>query len=557
MNLAKTILTGSVFALIGVTTASAADTYVHITGATAFRSPAITAIKTYLTTTYGGYTCIYGNRTGVTSENNAGVAAFVANGTIGSGTAVIIKCSWGGSVGGVKLIQSTTTFNIDSQPGVPGWIPDLALSSVTVGTTFAGAQTGTATSDTITGQDTVARAFVFGGTAPKPDAAFTDSYQSTALGGLAGDAVSPIADTDGKVGIIPFNWVISNGVTGASVTQFTGVSYSSGSSTINFTGSNGAALAGIDGKTIGGKGIPIGTTITSHTASTISISPAVTTSAHNGSPTATTISCADTAVPPFSNITQNQSLQVILGGARLSMFTGVSGDSTTGVYAYGRNADSGTRISCLGESGRGVTKNPGAHIFPTFLPAGSGSGKGGAPGAVVQTIAKWPTETVLTVFYSFGAGGYASGGDLSGALSSPGAQTSTADNAGGDSLSGRPGWVIGYVGRSDASAACATTFGQNTAKRLTFCSERDWLGTTFNDDGSPVSGFDDTKVREGVYSLWEYEHFYRSVNASAAAQAILTALGNSITSAAAPSGSISLVGMNVSRSVEGGAISHN
>ena len=554
MNLAKTILAGSVFALIGVTTASAVDTYVHITGATAFRSPAISAIKTYLTTTYGGYTCIYGQRSGVTSENNAGVAAFVANGTIGSGTAVIIKCSWGGSVGGVKLIQSTTTFNIDSQPGVPGWIADGALSSVTVGTTYAGTQSSTTPGSTVTGQDAATYVCLNGSTAPKADAAFTDAYQSTALGGLAGDAVSAIADPDGKVGIIPFNWVISNGVTASSVTQYTGVSYGSGSNIVNYTGRTGSGTS--VGKTIGGKGIPIGTTITADSGTQLTLS-ANTTSVHNGSPTTTNISSADTASPPFSNITQNQSLQLILGGARLSMFTGVSGDSTTGVYAYGRNADSGTRISCLGESGRGVTKNPGAHIIPTFTPAGTGSGKGGSPGNVVSTIAKWPTETVLGTFYSFGAGGYTSGGDLSGALSAPGAQTSTADNAGGDSLSGRPGWVIGYVGRSDANASCATTFGQNTAKRLTFCSERDWLGTTFKDDGSPVSGFDDTKIREGVYSLWEYEHFYRSVNASAAAQTVLTAIGNSLTGGAAPSGSISLVGMNVSRSVEGGAISHN
>ena len=231
-----------------------------------------------------------------------------------------------------------------------------------------------------------------------------------------------------------------------------------------------------------------------------------------------------------------------------SLFTGNSADSSLSVYGYGRNADSGTRISALGESYRGVTQRPAAHLQPTF--SGSTAGVGGRADKLITGLAKWPLESVLGTTYTAGQGGYSGGGDLAAALTCYGAQTVTPTSF------ARPGYVIGYLGRSDASTACAQTNGLNTAHRLTFNGEQDWIGTSFTDAGAPASGFNDDAVRQGHYHAWEFEHLYYRNTASASHITVITALYNSIISSAAASGTINLNTMVVTKSVEGGAISH-
>lgn len=537
MKLAKKILSACLVGAFSVSLAQA-DVTVYITGATAYRTPAIASIKAYLT---GGYVGIYGAKSGVTSESNAANAAFRGTRTENPALGTItIKCAWGGSVGGVKLIQSTTSFNIDSQPGVKGWIPDAALpAGNSGGTIFAGTEGST----TIIGADSNTYTFESGVSAAKPDAAFSDCLQSTALGGSGGDAVG-LGSNGGKIAVIPFNVVVSNGVTPSSVTVITLPSaYTSGVSVINYTSTTGAALA--TGKVIGGKGITPGTTITAFDASTITLSAPTTAAGDSG----LKITAGDNAAAPFDNITVNQLNQVITNGLRLSAFTGLNSDNTKSVYAYGRNSDSGTRISQMGESGKGVTQRPGAHLIPT-ISGGSSGGKGGLPSRQVTALAKWSTETVLGVTYLPGQGGYSSGGDLKDALTSYGAQLVTPTGY------TRPGWMIGYVGRSDAAAATATTFGHNTAKRLTFNGQKDWNGTTFTDAGVPTAGYNDTAIKEGNYQLWEYENFFRKSTSTGDKQTVLDSLAASMEAAAAPSGSIKLSEMNAARTIEGGPISY-
>jgi len=557
MKLAQTILTASIASALGASAAHA-DVTVYITGATAFRNPAVTAIESFLS---GGFVGIYGSKSGVTSEKNAANCAFRGTVTGNSALGVVtIKCAWGGSVGGIKLIQSTTTFTIDSQPGVKGWIPDGALpAGNTGGTIFAG--TEDTNNPTIIGADSNTYTFESGSTAAKPDAAFSDAFQTSALAGASGDAVGLGTDTStGKIGVIPFDIVVCNGVDPTTVTRYTGVTYGSGATSIAYAGKSGDTTSANVGRTIAGKGIPAGATILTDNGSTLTIS-ASTTSANNGSPTATNISSANSSgVAPISNINSNELDQIIVGGGRLSMFTGSSADNTLGVYAYGRNADSGTRISCLGESYRGITNRPGLHLLPTFTPAGSATvvGAGGSPGNVVSQIARWPTDTVLGVSYGKGQSGYTSGGDLADALLCPGPTTATVAALDAAFIP-RAGWMIGYLGRSDASRACARTFGVNTAKRLTFNGEQDWngLGSANNEDGSPTGGFLDAAVQEGHYQGWEFEHFFRRASASSDHITVLNALASSIQGASAPSGSIKLDStFHVTKTVEGGAVSY-
>lgn len=536
MKLPKTILAGAI--AVASVCAARADVTVYITGATAYRSAAILGMENLYGA--GNYACVYGAKSGVTSEQNATHVAF--RGTIASQPAlgtVTVKCAWAGSAGGVRIIADPTK-NITDQPGVLGWIPDANIPAV--GTTVGTLET------TIT--------FEAGAAAAKADASFTDAFQASV--GVAGLIGCPTADpTNGKIGVVPFEWVVSNGVTNVSVITIT--PFTSGTSVINYTGLTGAALA--NGKPIGGKGIPIGATISSFTGTTITLSTPTTGSSDAGN----IITAADATVAPMSNIGALASKQLLTAGAiYLSQLTGVVTDNKP-VWFYGRNADSGTRISYLAETGRGITQQP-QQIQPVISGGGS-AGSGGLPSRQITSFFRWPAETVLGTSYSIGQSGYASGGTIGDALSAYGSLQNTS-TAGGtapalSSTLGAGGWVVSYLGRSDASRACSTNFGMNTAKRLTWNGEKDWFGTTFGIDGRPNANgtaalsYDDASIQEGRYTAWEFEHFYRKSTTTSDVTTYVTALADNIGAFDPGVDSIPLTTMHVSRSAEGAVISHN
>ena len=130
--------------------------------------------------------------------------------------------------------------------------------------------------------------------------------------------------------------------------------------------------------------------------------------------------------------------------------------------------------------------------------------------------------------------------------------------AGADQLLFGAGWVVGYLGRSDAQRATKTSvIATNTAHRMK------WNGLSIangpiSSAGVPAS-YNDNLITEGIYQLWEYENLaYRSSygttspNGKAVADAIANRL---ITVDAAPAGLL-LSTMNVSKAVEGGVITH-
>jgi hypothetical protein len=149
----------------------------------------------------------------------------------------------------------------------------------------------------------------------------------------------------------------------------------------------------------------------------------------------------------LTNVTPglHRTLYTGLGEAPLSLFTGNSGDAGTTVFATGRDEFSGTRITCLAETGTGV--------FATLS-------------QYTGTVA----SNVATLTY-VGNGGFASGSGVSTLL--------------GGTYAG--GTILGYLGASDWTTAVSGGAVEVAYNGIT-------LGT--NSD----------LIRNGQYSFWGYLH---------------------------------------------------
>jgi hypothetical protein len=386
--------------------------------------------------------------------------------------------------------------------------------------------------------------------------------------------------------------------------KFTGCSSAAGATTITYTAavdtSTGlaatntqiSALAAGSSPILGGPSIARNVVITGINTTTNTITIA------SGNTSGTALSgkvfvAALKVICPITNLTPNQAQQIISGGGFLSQFTGNPGD-TTPVYASGRNFDSGTRLSCLAETGVGVFGTV-QHVCPTILGAATypiafpngGTASGNASSDSSQFVSKmdlWGAESIYpspyTKSYTLGNSGFNGGGGLAGALATPGWTTAgptTTD--GGLTYPGAPlfdsnnlgtatgGWVIGYLGRSDAAAACKANIGANTAHRITYNGFADWKGASsvvgavgeadMNADGTPAGGNYDTSIQEGLYQNWETELLYKYTGASVAVKSAADKLATQIYATDASAAGISFTTMNVSKAKEGGVISHN
>ena len=254
----------------------------------------------------------------------------------------------------------------------------------------------------------------------------------------------------------------------------------------------------------------------------------------------------------LDNITPLLAQAVLSGGAPLSQFTGNGADVAVPVYFLGRNFDSGTRLSCLSETGVGVFGGV-QHIQPTVT-----GGAAGTASATIATMKLWSAESVLGQPFAIGQSGFNSGGTLADFLATPGAtsaETVTGIPA-AEQVGFGPGHLISYLGRSDASRACKTSvIAGNTAHRLKFNGFQIWNGPIAA-NGTPAS-YNDNLITEGLYPLWEYQHLaYRSTY-SGNGKAVADAIAARITSNEASISGTKLSDMNVSKAVEGGIITHN
>ena len=186
MKLTKSIASVLAFLALGaVANANEANT-IYITGSTAFRNAALTAIQNILsgaaaTTTSGG-----------TLAAPTGNLTNWINVTIPNvGSHYNIKCSFYGSVGGVNTTSNSLSwpFDTDATTGVTTHAVNWVSGAIQLQSTSGGSQI---TADTAV-----------------PDITFSDSFQHS----------TPFADntlTDNIVGVAPFTWVASYGASAPS-----------------------------------------------------------------------------------------------------------------------------------------------------------------------------------------------------------------------------------------------------------------------------------------------------------------------------------------------------
>jgi hypothetical protein len=381
--------------------AASAQTKIYITGSSAFRGFAHTAIMKLLGSTNGttlpsgGYAYTGG------SLGGANAAIFEGTATInGTPTAVIIKVSWSGSAAGAQTVASSTgAFTV-------GFLPD----DTTVSTTG----TSGALDPRFAADGNPREAVV-------PDMAFCDVYQaSTPFHGGTFNGQSYDDLVDNNVGIITFQWVKSKG-----------------------------AAAGITNMT-----------------------------------------------PQLA-----QATWIGTGSCPLALFTGSAADQGTLVYATGRDADSGTRISAFAEGTIGNTTT--VQQWDTELDTGS------APHL-------YAADTINGISFAAGESGEASGGTL--------ADTSHMGKTGlGNSY-------VSYMGTGDASKLVGNG------------------GATLTWNGVPYTL---TAVEQGQYTFWSYEHLFYKTSLSGVKLGFGESLVNQLVTV---DSSPKLGEMNVVRAADGGVV---
>lgn len=232
----------------------------------------------------------------------------------------------------------------------------------------------------------------------------------------------------------------------------------------------------------------------------------------------------------LTNITPQLAISLYTGTGSLplAMFTGLNSDEGTNIYALGRDADSGTRLTAFAETGVGVLNNV-QQYYP--LNGSTIIKKGGTLVVTGQEIV--PASTVNGILYPVGDSGYSSGGDLAAAMTATGSATAT----------GVKGFYVTYLGLPDAFTA------------------ENGNAVDINYNGTAYSP---TAVEEGQYTFWGYEHLdYRSGysgNGKTVADLLAAKILN-VDAAVIPSGSVApgilLGSMRVQRFTDGGPISNS
>ncbi len=219
------------------------------------------------------------------------------------------------------------------------------------------------------------------------------------------------------------------------------------------------------------------------------------------------------------------------GNAPLAMLTGLATDRTTTtsvnilgtprtkakqLFAIGRDADSGTRLTAFAEAGIGVA----ATVLQYKATISSNA---------VTTHVPYPGATLNGIDYDDGAMGYNSGGTVATVMRA----TTTAIG----------GYYVTYLSTSDSSTALAAADGTGSA-----ATALKWNGVDYST----------TAVQEGQYTFWGYEHvLYGTLSGDAAvfAPALAAAIkGTSSSTGTAATSGINHFTMNVSRPGDGAGI---
>lgn len=248
----------------------------------------------------------------------------------------------------------------------------------------------------------------------------------------------------------------------------------------------------------------------------------------------------------ITNMTALLARALLAGGAQLSQFSGNSAD-TTAVFAVGRDQDSGTRIVAFSDSGFGALTSPLQFRL-------------NSSGGAITTVETYPANTVLGTTYPIGTSGYSGGGNVKDALNLTGSSTAnvydtTAGTVGDpNALIATGAYFIGYLGTSDAAKLATVNFNTSTGVfTANGVAGTDMQVLSYN--GVPFSF---TAVQEGQYSMWNYEFLMHRSSLTGDGLTVSNTLRDNIkNTAAAQVGQVSLSSMHVSRTIEGGVITHN
>jgi len=214
------------------------------------------------------------------------------------------------------------------------------------------------------------------------------------------------------------------------------------------------------------------------------------------------------ATGDITNITSFQAQNLLAGGLPLQQFTGNSADSVVGVYAVGRDENSGARIIAFAESGFGIFSSP-KQKQPTIT------------SNVITKLSNWPANTVNGIPYGVGHSGYSSSNQVTTALAA--------------SVNSGVGWIVSYLGASDAAGV------NGGANNLT------WNGVPYSLDN----------VKNGLYTFWGYARVLYRSSYSGIGKTVTDQIITQLTNAdfATPY-SVLLQDMKVNRQLDGGPVTY-
>ena len=236
---------------------------------------------------------------------------------------------------------------------------------------------------------------------------------------------------------------------------------------------------------------------------------------------------------PANNITERQAAALYTRGhLPLSFFTGNPGDGTNGVYAMGRNIDSGTRTAILTEIGVGSLNKVNQYDYA----------------ASNNSLFLTPAGTLPGLSFLAGDGGDDSGGTLCTKVAAATSLTG-ANVVGGSPYTGKV-YVIGYSGIPDINTRHLKALSYNGTAPYNPAPGVNTLGFQTNFNG----------IANGTYSLFSIGKVY--VNTKNAPKGTIQAdvlaaaqgIANGISTNSTPTlggGNTTISDLNIVRNIEG------
>ncbi len=511
------------------TSAHAADTYLYITGSTAYRQQTTQAILKYLGATGlapGSSAAAStgdigsGNKYGFVGPSwSAAKAATFITGT--SPNRTIIKTSWSGSEAGLQAVCSPGTVTVKFLP---------AAFDTTGDTTLTQTGTGSLTDPTASGG---AASTYETHTA---DAAMSDTYQNSSrfTSPVLTDAIC--GGISQQVGIVPFFWVVQkgapSGITNMSPNMAQALYTSAGYTSAQMLSGN-AADASVRIYALG-RDVDSGTRVTAFAESGIGINSTVKQWRPNLPQGSSTITAFATVSGNTYTYDTTSSTVTVASGAITNIAIGNT--------VAGSGIPAGTLVGSFASSTQFklINKDTSAAVTPTAAATGGAltiaanatlkQTSGTQNNVVSKYWSQYPGQTINGSNYpTVALGGESSGGNLVTLLSASGT-TAT-------------GYGLSYLGSSDANSAV-----KNGAVALTYDGVSIWSAQS-------TSGitFDFASIQRGTYKFWGYEHlFYNASTIVAGVKTIADGVANQIFTV--DSQILIDTNLQVTRSADGGPV---